>query len=93
MKKLNWIVILITLLFSFVQSQEKRKWFEYGKTIVFGILKRRGKVYTEIVPNASRKTLLDIIRGRVDMETVIHSDGWRGYNGLDRKSTRLNSSH
>jgi len=39
MKKLNWIVILITLLFSFVQSQEKRKWFEYGKTIVFGILK------------------------------------------------------
>ena len=53
-----------------------------GKTIVFGILKRKGKVYTEIVPNASRKTLQDIIRGRVDMETVIHSDGWRGYNGL-----------
>ena len=53
-----------------------------GKTIVFGILKRKGKVYTEIVPDASRKTLQDIIRGRVDMETVIHSDGWRGYNGL-----------
>ena len=50
-----------------------------GKTIVFGILKRKGKVYTEIVPDASRKTLQDIIRGRVDMETIIHSDGWRGY--------------
>ena len=50
-----------------------------GKTIVFGILKRKGKVYTEIVPDASRKTLQDIIRGH---ETVIHSDGWRGYNGL-----------
>tara|TARA_Y100000591_G_C21310389_1_gene440673 strand:+ start:55 stop:399 length:345 start_codon:yes stop_codon:yes gene_type:complete len=32
MKKLNWILILITLLFSFVQSQEEKKWFEYGKT-------------------------------------------------------------
>ena len=53
-----------------------------GKTIVFGILKRKGKVYTEIVPDARRKMLQDIIRGRVDMKTIIHSDGWRGYNGL-----------
>jgi transposase-like protein len=29
-----------------------------------------------------RKTLQDIVRGRVDLETVIHSDGWRGYTGL-----------
>lgn len=53
-----------------------------GKTIVFGIFQRNGKVYTEIVPDARRKTLQDIIRGRVDLETVIHSDGWRGYIGL-----------
>ena len=52
------------------------------KTIVFGIFQRNGKVYTEIVPDARRKTLQDIIRGRVDLETVIHSDGWRGYTGL-----------
>ena len=53
-----------------------------GKTIVFGIFQRNGKVYTEIVPDARRKTLQDIIRGRVALETVIHSDGWRGYIGL-----------
>ena len=53
-----------------------------GKTIVFGLLKRNGKVYTEIVPDCSRATLQAIIRGKVDPETVIHSDGWRGYNGL-----------
>ena len=53
-----------------------------GKTIVFGIFQRNGKVYTEIVPDARRKTLQDIVRGRVDLETVIHSDGWRGYTGL-----------
>ena len=28
-----------------------------GKTIVFGLLKRNGKVYTRIVPNCSRATL------------------------------------
>ena len=53
-----------------------------GKTIVFGIYKRNGKVTTEIVPNVQKKTLQAIIRGRVSIETIIHSDSWRGYNGL-----------
>ncbi|MDQ3180039.1 MAG: IS1595 family transposase [Acidobacteriota bacterium] len=53
-----------------------------GKTIVFGIYKRNGKVFTEIVPDVQRKTLQAIIRGRVGIETIIHSDSWRGYNGL-----------
>ena len=60
----------------------KRDRGAYGKTILFGILKRSSKVHTEIVPDSRRKTLQDIIRGRVDLETVIHSEGWRGYNGL-----------
>ena len=54
----------------------------YGKTIVFGLLKRQGKVYTEIVPDCSRATLQGINRGKVEPDTVIHSDGWRGYDGL-----------
>ena len=54
----------------------------FGKTIVFGIFKRNGKVYTEIVPDCRRSTLQAVIRGRVSLESVIHSDGWRGYNGL-----------
>lgn len=54
----------------------------YGKTPVFGILKRNGKVYTEVVSDCSKATLQGIIRGRVDVESVIHSDGWRGYDGL-----------
>jgi len=53
-----------------------------GKTIVFGIYKRNGSVYTEIVPDAAKKTLQNIIRGKVALDSVIHSDGWRGYNGL-----------
>ena len=54
----------------------------FGKTIVFGIFRRNGKVYTEVVPDCRRSTLQAVIRGRVSLESVIHSDGWRGYNGL-----------
>ena len=53
-----------------------------GKTIVFGIFRRNGKVFTEIVPDCKRKTLQAVIRGRVSLNSVIHSDGWRGYHGL-----------
>lgn len=53
-----------------------------GKTIVFGIIKRDDKVYTEIVPDASKASLIKVIRGHVSTESIIHTDGWRGYNGL-----------
>ncbi len=49
-----------------------------GKTIVFGIFKRNGSVYTEIVPDCRKRTLQKVIRGHVALEAVIHSDGWRG---------------
>ena len=53
-----------------------------SKTIVFGIYKRNGKVYTEIVPDATKRTLQAVLRGKVARRSVIHSDGWRGYDGL-----------
>jgi transposase-like protein len=53
-----------------------------GKTIVFGIFKRNGCVSTEIVPDCKKRTLQQVIRGHVALDTVIHSDGWRGYDGL-----------
>ena len=53
-----------------------------GKTIVFGLLKRGDKVYTAIVPNASKAALQAVIRGRASLSSVIHTDGWAGYHGL-----------
>ena len=53
-----------------------------GKTPVFGLLKRQGRVYTEIVPDCKKAALQAIIRGRVVPGVAIHSDGWRGYDGL-----------
>ena len=52
------------------------------KQPVFGIYERNGSVYTELVPDCSAKSLQSIIRGKVSPESVIHSDGWRGYDGL-----------
>ena len=52
------------------------------KTVVFGLLKRGSNVYTEIVPNASKAILQAIIRGKADVASVIHTDRWRGYDGL-----------
>jgi transposase-like protein len=52
------------------------------KTIVFGLLKRGDRVYTEIVSNASKGVLQAVIRGKADSESLIHTDGWRGYDGL-----------
>ena len=53
-----------------------------GKTIVFGLFKRGGQVYTEIVPDCSKKTLQAIIRGKIDVAAMVNTDGWRGYDGL-----------
>ena len=69
-------------LFSAMRVKAKRGRDAYSKTTGFGIFERDGQVYTEILPNSSKSTLQAIIRGRVDISTVINSDGWRGYNGL-----------
>jgi len=49
---------------------------------VFGLLKRQRKVYTQIVHNCSCAVLTAILKGKVALGSVIHSDGWKGYSGL-----------
>ena len=44
-----------------------------GKTPVFGLLKRNGCVYTQIVSDCTKASLQRVIRGRVAPEVVIHS--------------------
>ncbi|HEX9701433.1 MAG TPA: IS1595 family transposase, partial [Rhodospirillales bacterium] len=55
-----------------------------GKTVVFGILERNGEVFTKVVPNAKRKTLVPEIVKNVPKGTRISSDGLRAYKGLSR---------
>ena len=52
------------------------------KQPVFGIFERGGRVFTEIVPNVTAKTLQGAIRGKVSVQSIVVTDGWRGYDGL-----------
>lgn len=59
----------------------------YGKTIVLGLLKCNGKVYTEIVPDCTKATLKAMIRGHIEPASLIYSDGWRGYDAQVQRRT------
>ena len=66
-----------------------------GKVPVFGLLKRGGKVYTKIIPDASGDTLIPIIEKKVIPDSIVYSDCWKGYNVLDVsdfKHYRINHS-
>jgi transposase len=66
-----------------------------GKVPVFGILKRGGKVYTQVIPDAKSKTLMPIIEQRIQPDSIVYSDCWRGYDVLDVsefKHYRINHS-
>jgi len=66
-----------------------------GKVPVFGLLKRGGKVYTKIIPNAKSSTLMPIIQKKVKADSIVYTDYWRGYNVLDIsefKHYRINHS-
>ena len=66
-----------------------------GKVAVFGLLKRGGKVYTQIIDNAKTETLIPIIRQKITPDSIVYTDCWRGYNVLDVsefKHYRINHS-
>lgn len=54
----------------------------YNKAIVFGILERRGKVYTTVVPNVKAKTLMGEITKKTRKGSVYYTDTFRSYNSL-----------
>ena len=66
------------------------------KIPVVGILKRNGKVYTQIIPDVSRKSLLPIIAKLVEKSrSNVYTDKWKSYDGLvlnGYKHYRINHS-
>lgn len=53
-----------------------------GKVVVFGILKRGGRVYTAVPPDLKRATLMPIIRQHVRPDSVVYTDGFSSYDTL-----------
>ena len=54
-----------------------------GKVPVFGLLKRGGRVYTAMIPNAQRATLLPIIMEKIVPDSVVYTDSYAVYDTLD----------
>ena len=44
---------------------------------VFGVFERQGRAYTEMVPDCRKKTLPAVILGKISIDSIIYSDGWR----------------
>lgn len=55
---------------------------KYRKQPVFGIYRRDGKIYLELVPDAQKPTLEAIIQEKIDEGGKIFSDTHTGYQGL-----------
>jgi transposase len=66
-----------------------------NKVPVFGVLKRDGKVYTQIIKNASKQELMPIVKQIVRKQSTIYTDKWKAYDGLvfdGYKHKRINHS-
>jgi transposase len=66
-----------------------------GKVPVFGLLKRGGKVFAKVIPNAKSKTLMGIMQEKIVPDSIVYTDTFSSYNVLDVsefKHYRINQS-
>jgi transposase-like protein len=54
------------------------------KIAIFGMVERNGNVMTHIIPNASKKSLLPIVKQNVSENSTISTDDWSAYNTLNK---------
>ena len=64
------------------KGKEKRERCTIDKVPVFSIKKRNGKVYTQIIKNASRAEIKPIIKRLISKDSKVYTDGWKAYDGL-----------
>ena len=81
-EKFNGIIELDESYFWPTRVRWKRGRWAWMKTIVFWLLKRDWKVYTEIIPDCKAKTLIPIIRWKIDSWSIINTDWWKAYDWL-----------
>jgi len=54
-----------------------------GKVVVFGILKRKGKVYTVVVNDTKTRTLMPLISRKIKPDSIVYTDSYSSYDVLD----------
>lgn len=64
-----------------------------GKSIVFGLLERDGRVYTKVVDSVSKEALMDVIRRKSRKGSVYYTDQFKSYNSLKRYGKHYTLKH
>jgi transposase len=64
-----------------------------GKSVVFGLLEREGRVYTKVVESVSAEELMRHIKARTRKGSVYYTDAFRGYQSLKRFGKHHTVSH
>ena len=81
-EKFNWVIEIDESYFWPTRVRWKRWRWAWLKTIVFWLLKRNWKVYTQIIPDAKAKSIIPIIRWKVETWSTINTDWWKAYDWL-----------
>ena len=63
-----------------------------GKVVVFGILKRNGRVYTVVVDNTKSDTLMPVIKQKIMPDSIVYTDSLSSYNKLDVSGFTITAS-
>jgi transposase len=64
-----------------------------GKSVVFGILERQGRVYTKVVYNLTAENLLSIIKKKTRKGSVFYTDTFTSYNSLKQYGKHRTVNH
>jgi transposase len=64
-----------------------------GKSIVFGLLERDGRVYTKVVEHVSAEELMAHIKQKTQKGSVYYTDAFRGYQSLKRYGKHHTINH
>ncbi len=64
-----------------------------GKSLVFGLLERKGHVYTRVIEGVSAPVLMQHIKEKTRKGSVYYTDSFRGYQSLKRYGKHHQVNH
>lgn len=64
-----------------------------GKSVVFGLLERDGRVYAKVVDAVSKEVLMGVIRRKSRKGSVYYTDKFKSYNSLKRYGKHYTLKH
>ena len=78
----DWVIEIDESYFWAKRVRWKRWRWAWWKIKVFWLLKREWKVYTQIIDDVSAKTLIPIIRWKIETTSIMNTDWWKSYDWL-----------